>query len=77
MDWFSSALLDACSQEKSNDNQLVMQTLNSTLLFDVDVSSADFGTHFRCFCFDRFAVVLPDATGGLPGSSGCVYLLLH
>ena len=75
MNWFESALLDACSQEKSDNSQLVNRTLSGTLLFDV--SSADLGTHFRCLCFDRFAVVLPDATGSLPGRSANVYLLLH
>jgi len=75
MGWFTADLLDACSQEKSDNNQIVMQTLASTLrsMFSRPVLALMLVAR----CLDRFAIVLPDATGGLPGRSEYVYLLLH
>jgi hypothetical protein len=35
MKWFTSELLDACSQEKSENSQVVLQSLAGTFLFDV------------------------------------------
>ena len=75
MGWFTTELLDACSQEKSDNNQLVMQTLASTLrsIFNRPILAL----MLVAPCLDRFAIVLPDATGGLPSRSEYVYLLLH
>jgi len=52
-----------------------MQTLASTLrsMFSRPVLTLMLVAR----CLDRFAIVLPDATGGLPGRSEYVYLLLH
>ena len=75
MGWFKTALLDACSQEKSDNSQLVMQTLASTLRSMFNRSILTLMLVARCL--DRFAIVLPDATGGLPGRSEYVYLLLR
>jgi hypothetical protein len=75
MGWFTTTLLDACSQEKSDDNELVIQTLASTLrsMFNRPILVLMLVTR----CPDRFAIILPDATSGLPGRSEYVYLLLR
>ena len=43
MGWFESQLLTACTQEKSENNELILQSLASTLLFII--GSVDSVTH--------------------------------
>ena len=63
MGWFQAELLSACSEEKNENNQLILQSLASTLLpiFDRVIPIL---TPVPLPC--RFGVVYPDATGGLP-----------
>jgi hypothetical protein len=71
MAWFKSELLSACSEEKSEKNQLILMSLASTLLSVGLIGLLQYSQ--PC----RFGDVYADATGGLPIKSEYVRLLLH
>lgn len=75
MGWFTSNILDACSQEKSEQNQMVLQALAG--IYISFLMLRDFGARLTLYSLCRSSVVLVDAAGCLHFGSESFCLLLR
>jgi hypothetical protein len=76
MGWFSSNILSTCSQEKDEQNQMVLQALAGIYIFFP--MRRDFGARVTLYLFFcRSSVVLVDAGDWLHNGSEFFCLLLR